>query len=323
MDKEDLINITFNKELFIQKSSNNSNIINDAYFCQKHKESYNDFCFECKENICEKCQNEEHKNHSKVKENSENIIDNLEKIIISILKKLNNKFKKKDELDNFNIEIVKLFYCHIINSIIKEKKIMIKEKKFNYYIDENLINAYERMKHKKPKKHNKERDINSNTKIMWITQFYSKEQILNKKNENIFIAIDQLDFVIIYEFDFKNNEKKEMVKIISKNKIDTVSSGKIIKLNKCFNPKDIDNDYFLIGSRFENYAIIIKVTKDYKKIENVQTIKYKDGLIFSYEIKLNNNYYLIHNYNENFSLWNYDEKKKELSCYKIIKPYLY
>ena len=154
----------------------------------------------------------------------------------------------------------------------------MKEKKFNFYIDENLINAYESMNNKKPKKHNKERDIDSNTKIMWITQFYSKEQILNKKNENIFIAIDQLDFVIIYEFDFKNNEKKEMVKIISKNKIDIVSSGKIIKLNKCFNPKDIDNDYFLIGSRFENYAIIIKVTKDYKKIENVQTIKYKDGL---------------------------------------------
>ena len=128
MDKEDLINITFNKELFIQKSSNNSNIINDAYICQKHKESYNDFCFECKENICEKCQNEEHKNHSKVKENSENIIDNLENIIISIIKKIYNKIKKED-LDNFNIEIVKLFYCHIINRIIKEKKINDERKK--------------------------------------------------------------------------------------------------------------------------------------------------------------------------------------------------
>ena len=107
-------------------------------------------------------------------------------------------------------------------------------------------------------------------------------------------------------------------KIIAKRKADIDKTKKIIILKKCFNPKDLENNYFLIGSLYNNKAIIIKISHDFKIFETIQTIDYKYGLIFSNELKYNNNYYLLDCYNVDFSLWYYDEKENNLK-HKIIK----
>ena len=199
---------------------------------------------------------------------------------------------------------------------------MIKNNNFNYYIYENLINAFEFLKSNKNKKNNKKKDKYEYSRIMWIIPFYSEKQILNKKDENIYISIDSNDNIIIFFFDFKKNNKNEVIKIITKKRIDILSLEKIIRLNKSFNRKDLNNNYFLIGTHFHNSkSKIIKISHNYKDFETIQTIPSYDGLIFLTEFKYNKNYYLLHNYFENFSLWNYNEDINNIEC-KIIKPNL-
>ena len=157
---------------------------------------------------------------------------------------------------------------------------------------------------------------------MWIIQFYSEKQILNtKERAKIIISIDSNDNIIIYSFVFEFMNKNDILQIITKKKVDIDKLEKIIRLDNCFNPKDFANNYFLIGTHFNNKAIIMKISHDYEIFENIQEIIFNDGLIFAYEFKNNNNYYLLHNVCENFSLWFYDEKSNKLK-FEIIKPNL-
>ena len=160
---------------------------------------------------------------------------------------------------------------------------------------------------------------------MWIIHFYSEEQILKlKEREKIIISIDSNNSIIIYSFIFENMNKNDILQINKQKKVDIEKSEKIIRLDKCFNPKDFANNYFLIGTHFNNKAIIIKISHDYKNIEQIQNIDNNDctdGLLFAYEFKNNNNFYLLHNRCENFSVWYYDEKSNKLQ-YEIVKPHL-
>jgi len=84
---------------------------------------------------------------------------------------------------------------------------------------------------------------------------------------------------------------------------------KIMRLENCFNPNDKEKNYFLIGSFHKEKSIVISVTHDYKKIEEVQVILDK-GLISSIEVRINNKYYLLQSKNNNFNLWIYNYIKE-------------
>ena len=141
---KELVNIILKKELFIENNSNNYNIINDAYICQKHnKKKFFQFCKECQVNICEDCLNEEHKNHLRIImdnifiDNIKGILEQLQKIVISIIRYKKRELKNKKNKFDEKIKI-KILYCSIINGFIKEAKIMIENMNFNYNIFQNL-----------------------------------------------------------------------------------------------------------------------------------------------------------------------------------------
>ena len=225
----------------------------------------------------------------------------------SLVKK--NKIKK----NNFDEICMKIIYCILIKKIIREKLLM--KNKFNYNIEQNIINAYQLIKegeiktNKKNKKNTKE--YSPTNSIIWMTEFYSKEQINNNinKNQNIWISISSSRFVIIYSFNLIKDSKKdnleEILIKINQKEIDITNPGKIMRLEECFNPNDKEKNYFLIGSFYDDKSIIISVTRDYKKIEEVQSILDK-GLISSLEIKIQNKYFLMQSKNNNFYLWYYD-----------------
>ena len=144
-----------------------------------------------------------------------------------------------------------------------------------------------------------------------MTEFYSKKQINNNinQNKNIWISISSSRFVIIYLFNLlKDSElvnSEEIFNQINQKEFDITNPGKIMRLEECFNPNDKEKNYFLIGSFYEDKSIIISVTHDYKKIEEVQSI-FDKGLISSMEIKIQNKYFLIQSKDNNFNLWYYD-----------------
>lgn len=201
---------------------------------------------------------------------------------------------------------------------------MDKQNKYNYYIEQNILNAFNITKQKKERRKNK----GLYSFILWITEFYSKEQIkmnLNQ-NKNIWISICSNNCVIIYSLnlikDDKKYDSKNVFKEINRKKID-LNAEKIMRLEGCFNPNDKKNNYFLIGDFNKYESIVISVSLDYKTIEEVQKINSKD-LMYSLEINHYNNKFLLHNCNKLFKVWTYDNiadiiniGKKGLN-YKII-----
>jgi hypothetical protein len=185
--------------------------------------------------------------------------------------------------------------------------------KFNYNIEQNIINAYKiikegKMKRKRKKNNNKE--YFPQYSIIWMTEFYSKKQINDNINQNIWISLSSSGFVILYSFNLlKDSElvnSEEIFNQINQKEFDIPNPGKIMRLEECFNPNDKEKNYFLIGSFYDDKSIIISVTHDYKKIEEVQSI-FDKGLISSMEIKIQNKYFLIQSKNNNFNLWYYDK----------------
>ena len=103
--------------------------------------------------------------------------------------------------------LIKYIYFVMIKKLIREKIHMIYQNIYNYYIEQNIIDAYQTLKKKKKIK----RDIfYLNSYIIFIIEFYSKEQIKNNinKNENVLISISTNDYLIIYLFNLLKNTEK-------------------------------------------------------------------------------------------------------------------
>ena len=340
LNKSEITNLIYNNELFIKNEKNNEkDIINESYICKIHKKNYFKYCIKCQVNICdhEQCLND-HKNH----ELNEPI--NIKKKLRRVQKRINKKFNKKikayndvtkigDEPKNFFFFFIKAIYYFILKKIIKEKLEMDRQKKYNYYIEKNIMDAYYFIKSGGKKKKNENPE---NLIIYWITEFYSKIQINNlNQGKNIFISICSSSYIIIHSFNLSKNTKKSDLKSnineLIKKKVNILEAQKIMRLEGCFNPNDKEKNYFLIGSLSKEKALIISVTHDLKNIETVQKINSK-GIISSIEINHNNIKYLLQNNNDVFNLWEYDyindninfnlniiNEKKGLK-FKIIQP---
>ena len=340
LNKSEITNLIYNNELFIKNEKNNEKeIINESYICKIHKKNYFKYCIKCQVNICdhEQCLND-HINH----ELNEPI--NIKKKLRRVQKRINKKFNKKikayndvtkigDEPKNFFEISIKAIYYFILKKIIKEKLEMDRQKKYNYYIEKNIMDSYYFKKSGGKKKKNENPE---NLIIYWITEFYSKIQINNlNQGKNIFISICSSSYIIIHSFNLSKNTKKSDLKSnineLIKKKVNILEAQKIMRLEGCFNPNDKEKNYFLIGSLFKEKALIISVTHDLKNIETVQKINSK-GIISSIEINHNNIKYLLQNNNDVFNLWEYDyindninfnlniiNEKKGLK-FKIIQP---
>ena len=309
--------ILFYNQLFISEDEINKDkeineVFNEGYICKIHNENYVKFCNKCKVHICKICITD-HTDHKFIGSDKE-----IEKKLRFSQKRMNNILnrnkastkKNNNKLNNLYKIFMEIFYCILMKKIIREKLLM--KKKFNYNVEQNIIKIYNLLKEKKFKLKKKSNRKNCpKYSIIWMTEFYSNKQINDNlnKNRNIWISITSSQFVIIYSFNLleasKTNNSEDIFVPLNQKEFDATNPGKIMRLEGCFNSYDKENNYFLIGSFFYDKAIIICVTHDYKKIEEVQTILNK-GLISSFEINIQNKYYLLQSKNNNFNLWYYD-----------------
>ena len=338
--------LIFYNQLLIREDEINKNkeldeVFNEGYICKFHNENYNKFCIKCQVNICNNC-TISHINHEIIgpDENIKKILKHSQKKIDIIKRRINYYFAKKNKTFNKLLEISILFiYCILMKKIIREKA--IKHDKYNYYIEQNIKNFYNSLKEGKFKLKIKNIDnkiISQNYSIRWMTEFYSNKQIINNQNQNrnIWISVSSSGLAIIYLLnllkDSKINNSKDIFNKLNEKKLTIDNLGKIIRLEGCFNPNEGKN-YFLIGSFSIEKSIVISVTHDYKKIEEVQIIK-NECLISSIEITINNKYFLLQSKGKEFNLWYYDyinnnknnnninnsiNDKKELIIYDIIE----
>jgi len=213
-------------------------------------------------------------------------------------------------------------YYHIIKRQFFENLDLSEENNSDLkkIIKENLLVAKENIKIRKRKKKKEKRKI-IYSRILWIIEFYFKEQIKNDIDKCIYIGITLEGYIIIYMFSFlieKNNEK-ELYKIIKKEKMNIYQPQKIKKLKNIFISNDFkEHNYFLLCSPNYNKAIIIDITNNFKNIELIQEININKGLHNCVEFKYSNCNYLL-DANIDFTLWYYSEKINGLE-YKTIEP---
>ena len=93
--------------------------------------------------------------------------------------------------------LIKYIYFVMIKKLIREKIHMIYQNIYNYYIEQNIIDAYQTLIKKKKIKRN---ILYLNSYIIFIIEFYSKEQIKNSinKNENVLICINFYKWLFDY-----------------------------------------------------------------------------------------------------------------------------
>jgi hypothetical protein len=161
----------------------------------------------------------------------------------------------------------------------------------------------------------KKEETNQKFSIIWIIEFYSKEQIKNDINKNIFISISLGGYVIIYSLNISmdsNNNPEELLKVIKMKRVSFFHPQKIVKLksfNSSFN-KNEENNYFLLCFPNHDMALIINVTKNFQSIITVQKIKICKGLHYSVEFNYDGYNYLLNIIKNEFFLWYYNEKTK-------------
>ena len=249
--------------------------------------------------------------------------------------KINNDNLKK----MFSKKIVKIFinvseqinyliYYFIIKRLILEyihKINGIQSSKYKNTILQNISLAQKEFEYLRKKKRHK-RQEHKIFKIIWIIEFYFKEEIKSDIDKIIFISITLEGYVIIYSFNFlidlnQKSDEEKLYKVINKKRLDILEPQKIVKL-KCFNINNNNNgnNYFLLSSPHKHMAQIINVKNNFKLIENYQIIDFYKGLYSSVEFYYSNSYYLL-NISKGFTLWFYEEKSKFLDK-KVIKPKL-
>jgi hypothetical protein len=142
--------------------------------------------------------------------------ENIEKNII--MKKMIDIFKKADKI------ICSLIYYRIIKNLINEYFYLIKQNTISIYtasIRQNIFNAMKEIKYKRRKIWKKE-ETNQKFSIIWIIEFYSKEQIKNDINKNVFISISLGGYVIIYSLNISmdsNKKIEELFKVIKMKRV--------------------------------------------------------------------------------------------------------
>ena len=177
----------------------NDEMISNNSKCNKHKEDYLSYCFECNKHLCKKCLKAgEHGYHYKI-----NIIEvipkykiltKIENLIINNNKKMEDLIKNKkdieDKLNNIlNENMNKIKEIKIKN---KRKNNKAKKKELKFYNDKYESKLEEL--HKEYNKKIKDIKIEYNNKIKDIKIKYSnnineinnKYKIINDKNENIY-----------------------------------------------------------------------------------------------------------------------------------------
>ena len=219
-----------------------------------------------------------------------------------------------------------LIYCLIIKRLICEKIQLTKQQRADNMaeIEEN-IEFSASFKLEKKRKRNRDKWI-KNFKILWITEFYSKEKIKNNIDKNTYISVASDNYIIIYLFKFLldliniNKEKKKIkYEIIKKEIIAIIQPEKIIRLEKIFQTnQEEENNYFLISSALNNKAIIINITENYQKIDTIQRINFYKGLISAIEFQYNEDTFLFDS-TKDINLWYLDKETNKLSN-KKIKP---
>ena len=157
----------------------------------------------------------------------------------------------------------------------------IQQLKYKNIIQQNISLAqrdFELLKKKKTKIWNK--NVDKIFKLLWIIEFFFKEEIKKDIDKKIFISITLKGYVIIYLFNFlidlnQKSDEKELYKVINKKTVNILEPQKIVKL-KCFNNynKNEGNNYFLLSSPNKHMALIINVTNNFQLIENIQKIEF-------------------------------------------------
>ena len=221
-----------------------------------------------------------------------------------------------------------LIYSLIIKRLICEKIQLTKQQRADNMaeIEENIEYSAS-FELKKKRKRNRDKWIKK-FKILWITEFYSKEKIKNNIDKNTYISVASDNYIIIYLFNFLldliniNKEKKKIkYEIIKKEIIDIIQPEKIIRLEKIFQTnQEEDNNYFLISSILNNKAIIINITENYQKIDTIQKINFYKGLISAIEFQYNEDTFLFDSTKE-INLWYLDKEANKLENKEITPNY--
>ena len=223
----------------------NHNIINydiKNYICEKHNESFVEYCNDCKIDICLSCENE-HINHNKT--HYKNIMKDMNK-----LKNEMNEYKREIDIfiNDINDIINKLnkikenilIYYNIYNNIIKYNE----SKKRNYIILQNINEI----------NNNIIKDINKINNCNDINNKFN--DILNKYNK-IMNIVSEIN--IIYNLDYKleiNFFYEVPDEIRNKKKI-KIFGNKFVENNKNKCKMIIDNKEYELMSEYniENYKI--------------------------------------------------------------------
>ena len=314
--KEYLDKIKENKN----KELPNDDIILGDSICNKHKEKYLSYCFECNIHLCETCLiSGEHSYHYKIfiKEimPKNEILLKIKNLIKNNKKKIKDLNKNKKDIENkleviFNENTNKIkdikFKNKKMNNNNKKEELKLNKHKYESEIEKLKVEYINKIKDIKMKYNN---NIN---KIM------NKYILMNNENENIYNnKINKLKKEINNKFcNYKFNEK--INKITNFNELIEIIYNTYINSNNNYynaiNINNIYNKYF----KFDNN--IIKLKETHNVIKNYET-KLKE-----YEIKLNEkdniiqnnineiNQYKFNNINNNMEiedLWDKNFYKKE------------
>ena len=178
-------NICFKCQLYHDKTHNIINYNKLDYICEIHNMDYNNYCINCKKNICQLCINE-HKNHKIITLNDSSSDNNIKKSKINEL---------RNTIDTFNRNIQRLIGN--LNQVVNNLEIY-----FN--ISNNVINNS--IIHKNDDEKVFE-NLNINIIIEELTQINEESNIINKL-KNIYNIYNKMNInKIIIEnnnSDFKN-----------------------------------------------------------------------------------------------------------------------
>ena len=214
------------------------------YICDKHNKKYNNYCNNCKKNICESC-DKEHKNHEiinfeDIKQDLNEIINKKKELRKNIdefnknIKEINNKLNKISEnveiyfdlidsiinnyenknLDYQNIQNIIEFKKYNIN-ITKDIKEIIKSDNINDKFN-NLMEIYLKMNpideitilYKKTQDENNKEESENNIKLL------GEEFVQNNKNNcKLIYQGKEFELKSFLELDKKNIKKDEVIKI--------------------------------------------------------------------------------------------------------------
>ena len=155
--------------------------------CIKHDKIYNHYCYDCFKNICDICQEKEHKNHN-LEKLSDVMLD--EEKILNIKQSLEKDINDLSNINNcFNHLIEKIKHLFSYFYSLKKKEIEIKQK---------IIKDYETIKYNYNSIQNVCK-INYNYLVSNKNEIMSNLEILNNKNNNNYKNIlSELNLIFNY-----------------------------------------------------------------------------------------------------------------------------